>query len=154
MHEAEPTPSRTVARRPDASGRSTNPRYVDVLLWGLALLDLSLAAVAFVWPGQWFHLVHGAPYVDPQGLMPRTGASWAMFAVLEAAAAVNWKRRPAWLAAIAAVRASDVATDWTYLACSDHVSPAGTLMLAAASPANCLLALLLWRAWRCRQHAP
>ncbi|MEU6084324.1 hypothetical protein [Streptomyces sp. NPDC047108] len=122
--------------------------WISVLLWTLAAFDLGLALTAFTAPGWWFDVMHGAPHVDPQGLFPRTGASWAMFAALQATAALRWRKESAWLFAIAALRASDMATDWTYVAASSDLSPLGTVLLGGASPANLVLAVALWTCWK------
>ncbi|MFG2196626.1 hypothetical protein [Streptomyces sp. NPDC048639] len=152
--EARRTESATPGPQSPAAARNdTGPRWISALLWTLAAFDLGLALTAFTAPAWWFDIMHGAPYVDPQGLLPRTGATWAMFALLQATAALRWRQEPAWLFAIAALRASDMATDWTYVGASSQLSSVGSVLLTGASPANLALAVVLWACWKKRTHS-
>ncbi len=117
------------------------------LLFSLALFDCGLFTVGFFAPSLWFAIFHGAPYIDPQALLPRTAAAWAAFALLQTIAAFKWKERPEWLLVVAGVRLSDMFTDWTYLALCHDVTWFGRLSLAAVSPANLVIGLYLWRAY-------
>ncbi|MFD3330523.1 hypothetical protein [Streptomyces sp. NPDC058701] len=108
------------------------------------MLDLALTWTAWVDPGQWFVLLHGLrpPDRPVDAFLPRTGASWFMFAVLECAAALRWRTRPCWLSAVSAVRASDCLTDITYAVATPlPLTPAGGIALAGASAVN------VWLAW-------
>lgn len=128
-------------------------RRISLMLWAMVAFDAALASIAFICPDSWFDFFHASPYVDPQGLLPRTGASWAMFAVLQMVAALRWKYEPSWLFAIGAIRASDVATDWTYLIFSTQLTPLGTVSLACASPLNLILVIVFWKYWRCASRS-
>ena len=73
-------------------------RPVAPVLVGLVLLDLVLTVAAGFFPALWFRVFHGAPYIDPQGLLRRCIAgNWLAFLVLQALALRRWRREPWWL---------------------------------------------------------
>jgi hypothetical protein len=109
-----------------------SPRFMTGLLVALVALDVALAALALLWPQTWFALFHDAPYVDPAGLLRRTGAGWAAFALVQAIAAWRWRASPVWLGVVAGVRWTELFTDWTYLAVAEHVTTAARVGLVAA----------------------
>ncbi len=45
----------------------------------LVILDVVLSITCLFFPETWFNKMHGEPYIDPQGLLRRTGAVWAAF---------------------------------------------------------------------------
>ncbi|MFF3313768.1 hypothetical protein [Streptomyces sp. NPDC002952] len=126
-------------------GAIIGTRGITALLWALAVFDLALTWTAWVDPGRWFVLLHGVPAPldgSADGFLPRTGASWFMFAVLECAAALRWRQGGHWLAAIAAVRASDCLTDVTYAVATPlPLLPAAGIALIGASAVN------VWLTW-------
>jgi hypothetical protein len=56
--------------------------HTSALLFSLVLLDLCLSTGGFFFPEFWFRLFHGVHYIDPEGLLRRSAASWAAFALL------------------------------------------------------------------------
>ena len=121
---------------------------VQAVLISLIGLDVSISAIVFFWPELWFRLFHGVPYSDPEGLLRRTGAAWAGFALFQILALRRWEREPIWLALVAGIRFSDMLTDWTYLAFAHDVTGFGRLCLAAASPLNVVAGVFFIR--RCK----
>lgn len=123
---------------------SRRARRASTLLAGLFVFDVTLVTLAGFFPGVWFAVFHGVPYVDPQGFLRRCAANWAAFALLQGIAFARWTRSPRWLAIVAGVRLSDIFTDWTYLAFSQDLTWFGRIGLALSSPMNvvCGFALL------------
>ncbi|HEY0082184.1 MAG TPA: hypothetical protein VGB61_05285, partial [Pyrinomonadaceae bacterium] len=85
------------------------------LLLFLIVLDVVLSTLALCYPETWFKIFHGVAYIDPQGLLRRTGALWAAFVLLQTVAFFRWEREPYWLALVAGVRLTELFSDWTYL---------------------------------------
>src|SRR6266511_3681740 len=73
----------------------------DLILLALVVLDVLLSGTTLLFPSLWFRLFHGAPYIDPQALLRRTGAVWVAFTLLQFLALVRWKKQPHWLVLIA-----------------------------------------------------
>jgi hypothetical protein len=122
-------------------------RRINALLLGLIALDAAISATAFSSPALWYSVVHGAAYVDPQGLLRRTAANWCAFAVVQAAALFQWRAKPYWLAVVAGARLSDMFTDWSYLYFCHDITRFGRLALLAASPLNALIGWYLIRTY-------
>ena len=138
---------------PDASTApapvsNTRARLVDVILVTLIVFDLTVAVGAFLFPGLWYRLLHGAEYVDPQGLLRRTGAIWVAFTVLQVLALPRWRAAPYWLTLVCGIRLSEMFADWTYLAFADGVTAFGTVALAVTLPANLLICWFLFATYR------
>ncbi|MBU2490284.1 MAG: hypothetical protein KKA60_12920 [Proteobacteria bacterium] len=131
----------------------TEKGRVRTVLAALLAMDVILASCALLEPQLWFSIFHGTPYVDPQGFLPRTGASWAAFAILQALALALWERQPGWLLVVAGVRLGDCFTDWTYLSVAQDLTWFAYPALALASPANLLAGLFLARAYGKRTAA-
>ena len=90
-------------------------RLVDVVLWSLVIFDLLVAVGAFLLPQLWFRILHDAEFVDPQGLLRRTGAIWVAFAVLQILALPRWRSASHWLllvTASASARCSPTGPTW------------------------------------------
>ena len=98
---------------------------------------------AFGFPRLWFDLVHGAPYVNPQALVPRTGAVWAAFTLLQFIALVRWQVQPLWLSVVAGVRLTEIFSDWVYLFMAQNLTLLGKLGLLAQVPMNLALGIFL-----------
>ena len=77
--------------------------FVYVLLVFLVILDIVLSVTALLFPEKWFLTFHNAAYVDPQGLLQRTGAIWVAFTLLQLIALFRWEKEPWWLVLIAGV---------------------------------------------------
>jgi hypothetical protein len=92
-----------------------SPLAINVLLLFLIVLDAVLSILAIAFPQAWFRLIHDQPYIDPQGLLRRTGAVWAAFTLLQAMAYAKWRARPDWLVVVAGVRLTELFSDWTYV---------------------------------------
>ena len=115
----------------------------SILLLFLVLLDLVLSTTCLFFPAAWFRVFHHAPYVDPQGLLRRTGAVWAAFTLLQLIALVRWRSRPYWLPLVAGVRLTEVFSDWVYLYACSSITWFGRAGLLISPPANFLFALFL-----------
>jgi hypothetical protein len=122
-------------------------RRINVLLIGLIVLDATIAAAAFASPSLWYSIIHGAAYVDPQGLLRRTAANWGAFALIQVAALFQWRVKPYWLLIVAGARLSDMFTDWSYLYFCHDITRFGRLALLAASPLNALIGWYLVRTY-------
>jgi hypothetical protein len=120
----------------------------NLLLVFLVALDIGLSVVALGLPDLWFRLLHGAPRVDPQALLARTGAVWMAFTLLQALALWRWRRHPHWLVLIAGVRLTEIFSDWVYLVACANLTWPGRLGLLLSPPANLFFAWLLMRTWR------
>ena len=123
-------------------------RLVDVVLWSLVIFDLVVAVGAFLLPQLWFRILHGADFVDPQGLLRRTGAIWVAFAVLQILALPRWRGAPHWLLLVTGIRLSEMFADWTYLLFAASKTPFGTIALLVTLPANLLICWFLFATWR------
>ena len=138
---------------PDASAASVpvsdnRARLVALVLIVLIIFDLVVAVGAFLFPQLWYRVLHGAEYVDPQGLLRRTGAIWVAFTVLQVLALPRWRTAPYWLALVCGIRLSEMFADWTYLAFADSVTPFGTAALIVTLPANLLICWVLFATYR------
>jgi hypothetical protein len=109
---------------------------VTWLLIALAALDLGYAITVFGWPSFWMERIHGVDYGDPTGLLRRTGALWAAFALLQGVAAARWRRRPHWLMLVAGARLTELVADWVYLGFADHATTSSSILLAASPILN------------------
>lgn len=67
---------------------------INLLLLLLVILDIGLFTLALFFPGTWFWMFHDSSYVDPEGLLRRTGAVWVAFTLLQFLALVKWQKRP------------------------------------------------------------
>ena len=120
---------------------------VNLLLIFLVILDLVLSSLCLFAPATWFRIMHNAPYVDPEGLLRRTGAVWAAFTLLQFIALLRWRRKPYWLVLIAGVRLTEIFSDWTYLYFAASITTPGRLGLLIAPPANVIFGWVLIRAY-------
>lgn len=120
-----------------------NRRQVNALLLGLVVLDVVLSTVALAFPDQWFAFMHDLPYIDPAGLLRRTGAVWAAFVLLQVLALVRWQKQPYWLALIAGVRLTELFSDWVTIFVAKRMTVLGTILLAISPPANLAFGLIL-----------
>lgn len=111
-------------------------RTINLLLLFLIALDVVLSILALAFPQVWFRLIHDEPYIDPQGLLRRTGAVWAAFTLLQAMAYAKWRQRPYWLVVVAGVRLTELFSDWTYVYFAQQVTWSGRVGLLIAPPAN------------------
>jgi hypothetical protein len=120
-----------------------NRTQVNALLLSLVVLDIVLSTITLGFPDRWFAFMHGLPYVDPAGLLRRTGAVWAAFVLLQAIALVRWQKQPYWLPLIAGVRLTELFSDWMTIFVAKHMTVLGTISLAIAPPANLVFGLIL-----------
>jgi hypothetical protein len=109
---------------------------INSLLIFLIILDAFLCILALLFPATWFKLFHDEPYIDPQGLLRRTGAVWAAFTLLQVIAYLKWEEHFYWLVLIAGVRLTELLSDWTYLYFAQKTTWSGRLSLLIAPPAN------------------
>ena len=135
-------------RRARAGISAARGRLVDVILVSLVAFDLLVAVGAFLLPQLWYRLLHDAAYVDPQGLLRRTGAIWAAFAVVQIVALPRWRSAAHWLVLVTGIRLSELFADWTYLVFAESVTPFGTAALLVTLPANLLICWFLFATWR------
>lgn len=126
-------------------------RLVDVVLWALVIFDLLVAVGAFLLPQLWFRILHDAEFVDPQGLLRRTGAIWVAFSVVQILALPRWRRAAHWLLLVTGIRLSEMFADWTWLAFAKFggsITQFGTVALLVTLPANLVICWFLFATWR------
>jgi hypothetical protein len=131
-----------------------NRTQVNALLLFLVALDVALSAVTLIWPDRWFAAMHGLPYIDPAGLLRRTGAVWVAFVLLQTIALLRWQKQSYWLPLIAGVRFTELFSDWVTIFAAKQMTVAGTVGLVLAPPANLLFGLLLLSTYKWLQSAP
>ena len=117
----------------------SSPFVINLLLILLIVLDVILSVLALLLPNTWFKLFHNQPYIDPQGLLRRTGAVWVAFTLLQFIAYMKWPEQPYWLVLIAGVRLTELFSDWTYVYFAQNVTRVGRMSLWIAPPANLVL---------------
>jgi hypothetical protein len=122
-------------------------KRTNLLLAALVLLDIVLSGTCLLFPAVWFRWFHGAPYIDPQALLRRTGAVWAAFTLLQLIAFFRWQKFPHWLVLIAGVRLTEIFSDWTYLALCSTITCFGRAALLISPPANLVFGLILLKTW-------
>lgn len=122
-------------------------KFISPLLVVLILLDLVYISVIFPRPDMWSHFMHGAAYVDPEGLLRRIGAVWASFALFHFIALIKWRQHPHWLMIVAGMRFSEIFADWTYVYYAHDMTHLGRLGLLSAGPVNLLCALFFFKAY-------
>jgi len=98
--------------------------------------------------------MHDMDYVDPAGLLRRTGALWVAFVGLQAIALVRWQKQPYWLTLIAGVRFTELFSDWVTIFAAQKMTLAGTLGLAVSPPANLIFGLILIATYKRLQSGP
>ena len=123
-------------------------RLVDVILVSLVVFDLLVAVGAFLLPQLWYRILHAADYVDPQGLLRRTGAIWVAFTVVQLLALPRWRTAAHWLVLVSGIRLSEMFADWTYLVFAQSMTPFGTIALLVTLPANLVICWFLFATWR------
>jgi hypothetical protein len=128
--------------------------WITPLLAGLVLFDATLTVWAFAFPQLWFDAFHGVAYVDPEALLPRMGAQWGAYFLLQLIALIRWRRESWWLVIVAGVRLSDAFTDLTYVAMARDLTWFAKATLPAMGPINALIGWLLLRAWLRRPVTP
>jgi len=114
-------------------------QFISLVLICTVVVDVVLSTTAIFYPAMWFRVFHGAPYIDPQGLLRRTGAVWVAFSLLQLLAVFRWAREPWWLVLIAGVRLTELFSDWTYIYFAQSLTPYGRLGLFIAPPSNLAL---------------
>ncbi len=114
-------------------------KLLNSLLVALICLDVFYVIIVFFFPDSWYQFIHGIPYNDPQGLLRRTGAGWAAFALFHFITLLRWKEAPNWLAVSAGIRLTEIFTDWAYLYFSQDITWFGGISLFLAVPINALL---------------
>ena len=123
-------------------------RRINFILLALVIYDVILSSTCLIWPETWYKLIHGAPYVDPQGLLLRTGAVWAAFSLFQLIAWKKWQVQPFWLTVIAGIRLTEIFSDWTYLYVADNLTTLGWVGLFINPPMNLFLGWFFIRAYR------
>jgi len=134
---------------PDAYRRFR--RTINAVLLALVIYDVVLSSTCLIWPETWYRLIHGAPYIDPQGLLLRTGAVWAAFSLFQLIAGKKWEVQPLWLTMVAGIRLTEVFSDWTYLYVADNITTFGWAGLFIKPPMNVFLGWYFISAYR-RAH--
>lgn len=119
--------------------------WIYILLVFVVIKDIVLSTTCLLYPQKWFTIFHDAPYIDPQGLLKRTGAVWVAFTVLQLIAVFKWEKYPWWLVLIAGVRLTEIFSDWTYIYMSQSITTFGWIGLFASPPFNLFLGcFLVW----------
>lgn len=138
------------------ASRSREDRFIHFLVAALALVDFSLAAVAFVAPDLWLGFFHDPSLLerglfdaetaaDPYGLLARSAGGWLAFGLVQLFVWFRWRGRPELLLLVAGVRLGDALTDAAYVLAADPLTPWGGVALALAGPANIVLGVYLYR---------
>jgi hypothetical protein len=131
-----------------------NRAQVNAFLVALVVLDIVLATLAIAFPATWTEAMHGLPYIDPAGLLRRTGALWVAFVVLQAIALVRWPRQQYWLPLVAGVRLTELFSDWVTIVAAQQMTTLGTVGLLIAPPANLLFGLILISTYKRLRSGP
>jgi hypothetical protein len=134
--------------RPDTGEYRRFRRRINILLIGLVLYDIALSATCLISPQTWFQSFHGADYVDPQGLLYRTGAVWVAFSLFQLVARLKWEVQPVWLAVVAGIRLTEIFSDWTYIYVAENLTRFGWFALFVNPPGNLLLGWYLLKSYR------
>ncbi|HPQ69031.1 MAG TPA: hypothetical protein PKW95_07865 [bacterium] len=124
------------------------PRTVSLVLAALVAFDLILSGWGFFFPEAWYRFFHGAPYVDPQGLLRRCAANWTAFMIVQAIALLRWKRAPWLLVLVAGCRLGDALTDVTCLIFCESVTVWGAIGFPLAGVGNLVVGGWLIRRFR------
>ena len=124
---------------------TVNKTLVNIFLVALILLDLAYFIVAFFFRDFWFAQIHGTPYDDPQGLLPRAGAVWFSFVVFQSLTLFKWRSRPYWLAITAGLRSAELFTEWTYCYFAHDLTATGKIGLLVSTPANMIICWFFFR---------
>jgi hypothetical protein len=122
-------------------------KLINPMLLLLILLDLVYVAIIFPSPDFWFKTLHGVSYVDPQGLLFRTGAVWASFALFQIIALIRWRKAPHWLMLVSGIRFTELFADWVHLYYAQNMTGFGRLSLLAAPIVNGLTGWFFFRAY-------
>ena len=124
-----------------------NKTVINILLVALIALDMAYFVVAFFFRDFWFATFHGTAYVDPEGLLPRAGAVWLAFSLVQFFTLVRWQSQPHWLAIAAGLRSSELFTEWTYVAFAHDLTTMGRIGLLASTPANMFICWYFYRSF-------
>lgn len=130
-----------LAKGPTLMLSQNHKKLIRLLLVFLVVLDLVLSTTALLFPETWFRVFHGVQYVDPQGLLRRTGALWVAFTLLQSIALFKWEKQPYWLVLVAGVRLTELFSDWTYLYFAQNLTTYGRIGLMIAPPGNLIFGL-------------
>ena len=131
-----------------------NRAQVNFFLFALVLLDIGLFTMAIFFPERWSETFHGMPYVDPAGLLRRTGGLWVAFTILQAIALFRWQKQPYWLTLIAGVRFTELFSDWITIAVAERMTLMGTLGLLVSPPSNLIFGLILISTYKRLKSGP
>ena len=123
-------------------------RNINIILVVLVIYDVILSSTCLIWPATWYRLIHGAEYVDPQGLLYRTGAVWVAFSLFQLIARLKWEVQPFWLTVIAGIRLTEIFSDWTYLYVAESLTWFGWFGLFINPPMNLFLGWYFIRSYR------
>jgi hypothetical protein len=127
-----------------------NPKrkfIINAILLGFAILDLAYAVAGLLFPEIWSKTIHGIEAIDLQGLLQRTAAIWAAFAVLQFIAFLKWQSKAYWLAMIAGLRFSELFADWTYLYFAQDLTWLGHAGLFISTPTNMAICWFLLKSY-------
>ena len=124
-----------------------NKVVINSLLVGLILLDAFYVIIVFCFPEQWFAMLHGVPYTDPEGLLPRAGAVWLAFVIIQIFTLVKWQSQVYWLAITTGLRSAEIFTEWTYLLFANDITTAGKVGLLLSTPANIVVCWFFFQSY-------
>jgi hypothetical protein len=119
-----------------------------VYLWGALIEDITIFVISWVEPELWFRLFHhGIPAGLEVALLRRSGGQWLAFAVGQAIALWQWRRRPEWLAVAAGIRLSDLFTDVSYLIAAPSLTRFGQLLFPIFPVLNLIGVIILLKGY-------
>ena len=122
-------------------------KLIDPLLIVLIVLDLIYVGIIFPYPDLWYRFIHGTAYIDPGGLLRRTGAVWTSFALFQIIALIKWRKHPHWLMLVAGIRFTEIFADWTYVHFAHDLTLLGKMGLLSAGPINLLSGLFFFKSY-------
>jgi len=120
-----------------------------IYLWGALLEDTGLFLMAWLAPGLWFRVFHGAaPASFDVALLRRSAGQWLAFALAQAIALWRWKKDPVWLVMVAGVRFSDLFTDISYILAVPSLTTFGWACLLPPPLLNLVGVVIMLRGYK------
>jgi hypothetical protein len=120
-----------------------------IYLWAALLEDTCLFLMAWLSPGIWFRVFHGAvPSGLEIALLRRAAGQWAAFALAQGLALKYWKKNSVWLAVVAGVRFSDLFTDISYVLAAPSLTTLGWVCLLPPPLLNLIGVVIMLRGYK------
>jgi hypothetical protein len=128
-----------------SGGKNTLTVILNWLLVIVIVVDVYYFITCVFFPEQWFKMIHGTPYIDPQGLLRRNGAIWGTMALFQLLALIKWRRKPYWLTIIGGLRGTEIVAEAFYLYFAQSITTMGRISLLVATPLNFVVSMFfIW----------